>query len=130
MPSEWYFNLKKPRWTPPPKVIGIIWTILYPIIAVSFLFVVWKVYLGAIAREVLVAFLMNLIANLLFTPIMFRLKNLPLAAMDIAIVWASTVWVIVLAWPFTEAVSYALLPYLLWVSIAMVLQFSITWMNR
>jgi len=74
---EWYNGLAKPSWTPSPSTISLIWMILYPIIVVSFGFV----FVQAFRRK------MNLVANLLFMPIFAGLRNVPLAAADIVIVW-------------------------------------------
>ena len=67
---EWYSSLAKPGWTPAPATIGLVWEILYPIILVTFGFV-------------FVQFAINLVANLIFTPIQFGMRNLPLASVDI-----------------------------------------------
>ena len=66
---EWYDNLAKPSWTPFPSTISLIWTILYPIIVISFGFVFVKAYQGKVPRIVAVPFDINLVANLLFMPI-------------------------------------------------------------
>lgn len=130
MPSQWYLELSKPAWTPAPETIGLVWSILYPIIVLSFAFVVWKVTRGEMERVILWVFLANLVVNLLFTPIQFGLQNLPLAAIDILMVLSTIVWLIVLLFPKWPFLALLQLPYLLWVSIATVLQLSITWMNR
>jgi len=129
MPSQWYINLAKPSWTPAPETIGLIWSVLYPIILLSFFFVVWKVARGEMDHVILWVFLANLIANLLFTFIQFGLKNFPLASLDILVVWGTIVWIMVGLWPKWPILALAQAPYLVWVSVALVLQFSITWMN-
>jgi benzodiazapine receptor len=60
----------------------------------------------------------------------FGMRNLPLAAADILVVWATIIWCIVAVWPHFKWVAIAQGPYFLWVSLATVLQLSITWMNR
>jgi tryptophan-rich sensory protein len=75
-------------------------------------------------------FAINLAANLLFTPIQFGMRNLPLAAVDILLVWATILWMMLAVWPHHRWVAVAQVPYFIWVSIATVLQLSITWMNR
>jgi translocator protein len=126
---EWYEGLAKPSWTPAPATIGLIWQVLYPIILVSFGFV----FVQAIRRRVpwLVAlpFAINLVANLTFTPIQFGLRNLPLAALDIVIVWATILWGMVAIWRHYRWVAVAQVPYFVWVSLATVLQLAITAMN-
>ena len=126
---EWYDSLSKPSWTPTPATIGLIWQILYPIIAVSFGFVFVKAFRGKIPRIVALPFAINLVANLMFTPIQFGMRNLPLAAVDILIVWGTIIWMAVAIWKHYRWVSLAQMPYFVWVSLATVLQLSITTMN-
>jgi tryptophan-rich sensory protein len=127
---EWYNSLQKPSWTPAPQTIGTIWQILYPVILVTFGYVFVQAFRGRIPWWVAVPFAINLVANLIFTPIQFGLRNLDLAALDILVVWSSLVWLIVAIWPHFRWISVAQVPYLIWVSIATVLQWSITWNNR
>ena len=114
----WYDGLAKPAWTPAPATIGLIWQILYPIILVTFGFVLVQAVRGRLPWRTVIPFGINLGANLIFTPIEFGLRSLPLATVDILIVWGSILWLAVAIWPFV------------WVSLATTLQLSITWMNR
>jgi translocator protein len=127
---EWYNALQKPTWTPSGSTIGTIWSILYPIIFVSLVIVVVQVVRKRLPWQVLLPFGINLVANLVFTPIQFGLRNLTLASVDILIVWGSIIWMMVSVWKTYPWLSLAQLPYLIWVSIATFLQLSITWMNR
>ena len=68
--------------------------------------------------------------DVLFTPIQFGMRNLPLAAVDIRVVWGTIVWMMLAVWPHARFLAAAQVPYFVWVSIATVLQFSITRMNR
>jgi benzodiazapine receptor len=126
---EWYNSLAKPSWTPLPATIGLIWQILYPVILLSFGFVFVQAWRGKVSWRIALPFAINLIANLLFTPIQFGWRNLPLATVDIFIVWATIVWSMVAIWPHSKWVSLAQVPYLIWVSIATVLQVTITVWN-
>jgi len=71
-----------------------------------------------------------LAANLAFTRIQFGLRNLPLAAVDILIIWGTLPWMMAAVWRHSPWVAVAQGPYFVWVSIATVLQLSMTWMNR
>ena len=126
---EWYNSLVKPSWTPAPSTISLIWTILYPVILVSFGFVFVQAFRGKVAWRVALPFAVNLAANLLFMPIFSGLRNVPVAAADIVVVWASIPWCVLAVWPFYRWVAAAQVPYFVWVSIAAVLQLSITAMN-
>ena len=127
----WYDSLAKPAWTPPPSTIGAIWSVIYPLIAIAVVGTVLKVVRGDLPRLVLVPMCLNLVANIAFTPIQFGLRNLPLAAVDIAVVLVTIVWWMALVWrPGSMWILAPLAPYLAWVSTATVLQLSITLANR
>lgn len=126
---EWYDSLAKPSWTPAPATIGLIWQILYPIILLSFGFVFVQAIRKKVPWPVALPFAINLVANLIFTPIQFGLRHLPLASLDILVVWASLVWAMVAVWRHYRWVAVAQVPYFVWVSIATVLQLSITAMD-
>lgn len=125
----WYDALAKPAWTPSPRTIGLVWQTLYPVIIVTFLFVFLQAARRKIDRRVAWPFVVNLVSNLIFTPIQFGLRNLPLASLDILIVLGSLIWMIAAIWKYHRWVALAQVPYLIWVCIATVLQMSITWMN-
>lgn len=126
---DWYNALTKPTWTPAPSTISLIWMILYPIILVSFGFVFVQAFRGKVPWRIAVPFAVNLVANLLFMPIFSGLRNVPLAAVDIVIVWATIICSFAVVWPVYRWVAVAQVPYFVWVSIATVIQLSITWMN-
>ena len=126
---EWYNQLVKPDWTPEPATIGLVWQILYPIILVTFGFVLIQAIRKKIPCRAALPFIINLAANLAFTPIQFGLRSLFLAAADILLVWASILWMMIAIWKHYRWVALAQVPYLAWVSIATVLQLSISWAN-
>jgi benzodiazapine receptor len=127
---EWYGTLAKPAWTPSPTTISRIWTVLYPIIAVSFGFVFVQAARGVVSWRLAVPFAINLAANLLFMPIFVGLRSSTAAAADVLVVWGTLVWCVAAAWPVYPWVAAAQVPYFVWVSIATVLQLAITAMNR
>jgi len=75
-------------------------------------------------------FILNLIFNLLFSPIQFGLQNNYLAALDITIVVGTLIWAMVSIFPYSRFIAYVQLPYLSWGLFATILQYSITWLNR
>jgi benzodiazapine receptor len=126
---DWYNTLAKPDWTPSPATIGVIWRILYPVIAVTFGYAFVQAVRQKIPWRVALPFAINLAANLAFTPIQFGLRNLPLATVDILIVLLTIPWMMAAVWRHYRWVTLAQVPYLLWVATATVLQISITAMN-
>src|SRR4051794_38229745 len=94
----WYNSLAKPSWTPAPSTIGLVWQILYPIILITCLFVFVQAVRRKIPWRVAMPFAINLVVNLIFTPIQFGLRNLPLASVDILVVWVTILWMIAAVW--------------------------------
>ncbi len=125
----WYSGLAKPSWTPAPATIGLIWTILYPIILVTFGFCFVQAFRGRLGWMTLLPFAINLVANIAFMPIFSGLRSVRLASVDILVVWITIIWLAVAIWPHYRWVAVAQVPYFLWVSIATALQLSITAMN-
>ena len=106
-----------------------IWQILYPVILITFAFVFVQAFRGKLNWLVALPFAINLFANLIFTPIQFGLRNMPLAALDIVVVWATILWCMIAIWQHHKWISLAQVPYFIWVSIATVLQLTITAWN-
>lgn len=126
---SWYKALLKPTWAPPSWIFGPVWTVLYAVIALSFGYVGYLFFNGKIKFIVLLPFLLNLVFNFIFTPIQFGLKNLPLASLDIVLVLVTLIWALIAIFPYARIVTYANIPYLLWVGFATILQIKITFLN-
>lgn len=127
---KWYQSLSKPFFAPPSWFFGVAWSILYPIIFISFGFVFYKVVKKEIPYIVALPFIINLITNLLFSPIQFGTRNFLLASIDITVVVISLVWAMIAIYPYSRAITFAQIPYLLWGLFATILQYSITYLNR
>ncbi|MBM3964574.1 MAG: tryptophan-rich sensory protein [Planctomycetes bacterium] len=102
---EWYDALQKPSWTPQPATIGTIWQLLYPIILVTFTWVFFQTAKGKLHWSIAVPFVIN------------------------PIVFTTLLWAMVAIWPHSKWIALLQIPYLIWVSIAKVLQMMITAMN-
>ncbi len=126
---SWYATLIKPEWAPPSWLFGPVWSVLYVVIAVSFGTVFYKIWTKELPWIVGVPFALNLLFNLIFTPIQFGLKSNVLASIDIALVLATLIWAIIVIYPQIKWIAYAQVPYLLWVLFATILQLTITYLN-
>ena len=127
--KNWYQQLTKPKWAPPAWLFGPVWTLLYAIIAATFGFVFYKTSMGEISWMIALPFALNLIFNVAFAPIQFRLENNTLAAADILLVLGTLVWSLVAVFPYFPWIAYANILYFLWVGFATVLQLTITYLN-
>ena len=82
-----------------------------------------------IAWIIALPFLLNLLFNFAFTPLQFGLRSNILASIDILLVLGTLIWAMRSIFPFAPWITYAQIPYLLWVSFATVLQLTITYLN-
>ena len=128
--AAWYWQLAKPFFAPPAAVFAPVWTLLYIVIAVSFGFVLLQALKRRLPFGVLWPFALNMLFNAAYTPIQFGLKNNLLASVDILLVLGTLVWAMHAIWHRARWVALSIVPYLLWVGFATVLQLSITWLNR
>lgn len=127
--STWYATLNKPEFTPPGWVISTVWIILFALMGIS-LFLVWRE--GADRPKVksaLYIFIAQLIVNVLWSGAFFGLRS-PLAGIIvIAALWALILLTIIKFWPISRAAALLLVPYILWVSFAAFLNFTIWRLN-
>jgi len=126
----WYQSLIKPFWAPPSWVFGPAWTFLYIIIAGTFGTVFYKVATKKLPLIVALPFALNLIFNFAFSPIQFGLRNNILASLDILLTLGTLIWALLAIWPHARWITYANVPYLLWVCFATCLQLTVTYLNR
>jgi len=120
--SDWYQAIK-PNITPPSFVFPIAWSILFFLIALSLCFsyinAKTKIDKGNIGAVFAANFLVNIAWSLLF----FYLKNPAAAFVDIIILWVSILLMIFVTRKTSKLASWLLVPYLLWVSFAVILNF-------
>ena len=126
----WYSKLIKPSWAPPSWLFGPVWSVLYILIFISFGTVFYKVFTRELPAIIALPFALNLLFNIIFSPIQFTLQNNYLAAIDIALVLITLIWAMVAIYPHIKWVALINIPYLLWVCFATVLQFTVTYLNR
>jgi len=127
---DWYSQIIKPSWSPPPWLFGPAWTFLYALIIISFGKVFLMGWQKQIAFIIILPFILNLIFNFAFTPLQFGLKNNFLAAIDILLVLGTLIWAMSAIYPHVRWITYIQIPYLLWVSFATALQLTITYLNK
>jgi benzodiazapine receptor len=126
---QWYSEIIRPSWAPPSWIFGPVWTVLYLIITITFVYIIYKVATGKLSKKALFPLSLNLISNLSFTYFQFTLMNNFLASLDILVVLGSLIWLIIYMYSKIKWVAIANIPYLLWVSFATVLQLTVTYLN-
>lgn len=127
-PGHWYESLNKPAWTPPNWVFPIIWPILYLMMAVS-AWIIWKDFGFRYAKEELRWFGIQLVLNAAWSWLFFGEHLIGTALGEILLLWVAILFTIMLFWKKSHTAGWLLLPYLVWVSYASVLNYTIFQMN-
>lgn len=117
--SDWYATIK-PSITPPDFVFPIVWNILFFLIALS-LFISWTHASKKARKAIAWAFAANLVLNVLWSAVFFWLRNPLLALIEIFFLLASIMIMMYIVYKINALSAYLLLPYLLWVCFAIVL---------
>jgi translocator protein len=129
-PDAWFSALHKPTWNPPDWVFAPMWALLYVLMGISIWLVRRQCDAGAEARQQASAlFLFQLALNLMWTPIFFGLRSPLLAFIEICVLWCAVLFTAVEFGKIRALAGYLFLPYLLWVSFALVLNGTIWLMN-
>ena len=81
-------------------------------------------------RDALYLFGIQLILNAIWSPIFFGLKSLFLALIVIIVLWIYILRTILAFGKINKTASYLLYPYILWVSFATALNFSVWLLNK
>lgn len=123
--GSWYKTIEKSILNPPDWIFAPVWTILYFLIAVAF-FLVWK---KNINKKIVVIYSIQLFFNFTWSILFFYLQNPLLALINILILICFIILNIKVFYPVSRFAAYLLIPYLLWVSFATFLNFSIVILN-
>jgi tryptophan-rich sensory protein len=124
-PGEWYLKLNKPKLTPPSYVFGIAWSILYLLIGLSY-------YLALKNKsiEYWILPLLHLLLNYIYTPLIFMYNRLLESAILTTLILITAVIVMILFYSYGNKISaYLLIPYIMWLSFANYLAWSIYILN-
>ena len=126
--DSWYTTINKPSFNPPGWIFAPVWTTLYILIGVSF-YSVWMKNFGEERKKVIIVYSMQLLLNLLWSVLFFGLRSPLLGLIDIIILIAFIIANTIIFYKISKTAGYLLIPYLLWVSFASVLNFSIFLLN-
>lgn len=128
--NSWYAEIQKPAFTPPNSIFGPVWTFLYVLMGLA-VFLVWKRGWSSLMVKVGVyLFTLQLVLNFLWSYIFFGMKNLGLATLEIGLLWVSIVLCIISFYRVYKPAGLMMIPYLMWVSFAGLLTFSVWQLNN
>jgi benzodiazapine receptor len=126
----WYASLNKPSFSPPNWIFAPVWTFLFVLMGIA-LYLVWKKGLAAKGVKVALAvFFLQLVLNMLWSFAFFGAQS-PLAGLVVIFVlWMAIAGTMALFAPLSRGAALLLLPYILWVSFAEILNMRIYFLNR
>jgi tryptophan-rich sensory protein len=125
----WYQTLNKPFFTPPNWIFGPVWISLFVLMGIS-LFLVWRKSDHPQFKPALLFFSVQFILNILWSAAFFGLKSPLLGLMDIILLWVAILLTILNFFKVSKIAGMLLIPYLLWVSFATLLNFFLWVLNR
>lgn len=129
--ETWYPTLQKPAFNPPNAIFGPVWTVLYVMMGIAAGLVWDKIEMQKeIVKKGLMFFAIQLALNLLWSYLFFGLHNPLLALIEIVLLWLMIYETFTKFIKVDKIAGYLLIPYLLWVTFAAVLNGSIWWLNR
>ena len=126
--KSFYGQLVQPEWAPPSYVFGPVWTVLYALMAIA-AWLVWRSGGFHSNRIALSLFLVQLALNALWSWLFFAWQLGALAFVDIVVLWVLIVATLVAFWRVRPLAGALLIPYLLWVSFAAALNYSLWQLN-
>ena len=126
----WYATLNRPVIAPPNWIFGPVWTLLYISMGIAAAMIWQKGISNKAVQVAILIFLIQLILNGLWSFLFFGWHWLLLAFVEIIIMWAFILLTIIKFYALSPVAGLILIPYLLWVSFASVLNFSFWWLNR
>ena len=127
--DTWYKTLKKPDFNPPNWVFSPVWTLLFILIGLSF-YIIWKNNFGGKKVLLLNIFFTQLFANLIWSLFFFGLRSPFLALIDIIVLWLAILVNIIVFYRVSKPAGILLVPYILWVSFAALLNFYLYILNK
>ncbi len=120
-PGDWYKKLDKPDWTPPDWVFPVAWTALYLCIAAA----ASRVAGQPGSAMAMGFFALQIALNTLWTPVFFGLRRMAAGMIVLVALWLAVAAMIVTFWQIDWIAGTLLLPYILWVTIAGALNWSV-----
>ncbi len=126
---EWYATLVKPGFAPPNWLFGPVWITLYTLMGIS-LYLVWqKGFKKREDKNALYVFVAQLFLNATWSIVFFGMREIFYGLINIIALWVAIAATIISFYKISRKAAWLLVPYILWVSIAAVLNFYIWWFN-
>lgn len=127
--TTWYARLVKPSFNPPEWIFGPVWTALYLLLGVA-AFIIWQQGLDQLrVKRALMAFLLQLVLNVLWSFVFFGMESTLGGLILIIVLWGAILLTVILFFRQSRQAGWLLIPYIVWVTFATVLNAAIFALN-
>ena len=124
--EPWYSTLVKPTFNPPDWIFAPVWITLYIAMSVA----VWLIWISPKRIEkIIYVYFIHLVINGSWSIFFFGLHLILVSLLIIAIIIFFVIWLMKLYYPISKLSTYLMIPYLMWLSYAFVLNFYIFIIN-
>lgn len=127
--EDWYFLLEKPPFNPPSWIFFPVWTVLYTLMGISLYLVLEKGLQNSEVKKGVLMFSFQLGLNSLWSFLFFGLKSPYYAFVEIIFLWIVIFLTILQFRTISKTASYLLIPYIVWVSFAALLNYYLWILN-
>jgi translocator protein len=124
----WYATLNKPSFNPPNWLFGPVWTTLYVLMGIS-VYLIWKQPVSTERNKALQLFILQFILNFCWSFIFFGLHATGWALMEMIALWILILLSILHFAKHSKTAAWLLVPYIAWVSFALLLNAAIWKLN-
>lgn len=124
-PGDWYDGLKKPGWTPPNWLFPVAWTTLYLCIAIA----AARASVQDGSSYAMAFFALQLALNTLWTPVFFGLRRMDGGMAVLVCLWLAVFATLIMFWQLDTIAGLLFVPYLIWVTVAGALNWSVWRLN-
>ena len=127
--TTWYPTLVKPWFAPPGLIISAVWIAIFTLMGLS-LFLIWRKGISSTNVKIaLGVFAAQLLVNMLWSYAFFGLQSPLVAVIVIVVLWLLILQNIIRFWSISKDAALLLVPYILWVSFAAFLNYTIWRLN-
>lgn len=127
--QTWYPTINKPQFTPPNWIFGPVWTFLYILMGVSSYLVWQRRKKNELFKKAIAIYVLQLVFNLGWSFLFFYQHQIGLALVEILVLLALIVITGFLFYRINRIAGLLYIPYVLWVSFASYLTYSIYILN-
>ena len=128
--TTWYATLNLPSWTPSGSVIGLAWTTIFILTAISAIVVWQNAPRDSRLWWIVLLFLLNGVLNVGWSYLFFNQHLIGASILEMLVLNATTIVLIFLTWPISRLAALLLFPYVGWVTFATYLAYSVWQLNR